>query len=117
MSINASFLKEIHPVDRHWTNCRVLRFFEGNYHGTHFSASNVELYELRQVHEEDRFQDATETVFEGVVLRCRNICDPALDIALRRPWKDHHKSDITDSAVFHQHFPPAPRIISRQMIW
>ena len=104
MSINASFLKEIHPVDRHWTNCRVLRFFEGNYHGTHFSASNVELYELRQVHEEDRFQDATETVFEGVVLRCRNICDPALDIALRRPWKDHHKSDITDSAVFHQHF-------------
>lgn len=117
MSINESFLKESHPVDRYWTNCRVWRFYEGNYHGIHFSASNVELYELRQLAGEDDLRDATETVFEGVVLRCRNICDPALDIALRRPWKDHHKSDITDSAVFHQHFPPAPRIISRQMIW
>ena len=112
MSINESFLKEIHPVDRHWTNCRVWRFYEGNYHGTHFSASNVELYELRQLAGEDDTRDATETVFEGVVLRCRNICDPALDIALRRPWTDSkksdspdsHTSDITDPAVFHQHF-------------
>ncbi len=104
MSINESFLKESHPVDRYWTNCRVWRFYEGNYHGIHFSASNVELYELRQLAGEDDLRDATETVFEGVVLRCRNICDPALNIALRRPWKDNQKSDITDPAVFQQHF-------------
>lgn len=104
MSINESFLKEIHPVDRYWTNCRVWRFYEGNYHGTHFSASNVELYEQIQLAGEDDLRDDKETVFEGVVLRCRNICDPALNIALRRPWKDNQKSDITDPAVFQQHF-------------
>lgn len=104
MSIYESFLKEIHPVDRYWTNCRVWRFYEGNYHGTHFSASNVELYEQIQLSGEDDLRDDKETVFEGVVLRCRNICDPALNIALRRPWKDNQKSDITDPAVFQQHF-------------
>lgn len=50
MSINASFLEEIRPVNKSWNRCRVWRFYEGNYHGTHFSASNVELYESKQVH-------------------------------------------------------------------
>ncbi|MGM9636897.1 MAG: DUF3137 domain-containing protein [Eubacteriales bacterium] len=104
MRINEPFLNEIRPVDLYWNRCSVWRFYEGNYHGTHFSAANVELYELKQVTEEDSFQNATETVFEGVVLRCRNICDPAPDIALRKPWADHHKSDLVDPEVFRQHF-------------
>lgn len=104
MGIDATFLEEINPVDLYWNRCLLLRSYEGNHHGVHFSAANVELYELRQITAEDSSQNATKTVFEGVILRCRDICDPSRNIALRRPWEDNHKSDLTDSAVFQQHF-------------
>ena len=41
MCINSPFLEEIRLVDKYWNRCRAWRFYEGNYHGTHFSASNV----------------------------------------------------------------------------
>lgn len=104
MRINKSFLKEIRPVEPYWDECQVWRFYEGNYNGTHFSAANVELYELRQLAGEDDIRDATETVFEGLVLRCRDVCDPTLDIVLRGHGTDHRQSDLMDPAVFRQHF-------------
>ena len=104
MCINSPFLEEIRLVDKYWNRCRAWRFYEGNYHGTHFSASNVELSELRQLAGEDDLRDATETVFEGLVLRCRDVCDPALDIVLRGHGTDHRQSDLMDPAVFRQHF-------------
>lgn len=122
MSINVPFLKEIHPVDRYWERCWMSRFFEGNHHGVHFSAANVELYKFNQCAEEDSTQAATETLFKGVVLRCKDICNPTWDIALRRPWEDNHKSDLTDSAVFQQHFSartadnqPADNLVTPQL--
>lgn len=122
MSINASFLEEIHPVDRHWTHRQVLRSYEGIHHEVHFSAANVELYKFNQCAEEDSSQAATETLFKGVVLRCKDICNPTWDIALRRPWEDNHKSDLTDSAGFQQHFSartaddqPADNLVTPQL--
>lgn len=122
MSINEQFLNEICLADQEWNRYSVWRFYEGNYNGTHFSAANVKLYKLLQVTEEDNSQDTTKMVFEGVVLRCEDICGSALDIALRRPWEDNHKDGITDPAVFRQHFSartaddqPADDLVSPQL--
>lgn len=104
MQINEPFLGKICLVNHKWNRYSVRRFYEGSYNGTHFSAANVTLYENLQSVTEDSTEQTLKTAFEGVVLRCKDICAPALDIALRRPWEDQHKSDITDPAVFCQHF-------------
>lgn len=86
MPISQSFLNQFHPVEKHWDRCRVWRFYEGNYHGTHFSAADVELFYLDS-HEHSN-NNTRQTVFNGFVLRCKDVCDPALDIVLRREGAD-----------------------------
>ncbi|MGM9680052.1 MAG: hypothetical protein ACI3XR_00955 [Eubacteriales bacterium] len=102
MCINEPFLKEIRPVDSHWDRCQVWSCYEGCYHGTHFSAANVELFYL--VPEEYANQNTRQTVFKGLVLRCKDVCDPDLNIVLHGHGEDHRRSDLTDPAVFRQHF-------------
>ena len=103
MRIDRPFLEEIRPVDPHWNRCAVWYAYAGCARGVRFSAANATLQELQQVDEANGAQAAAKTVFRGAVLRCRDLCDPALDLALRRPWADHHKDNITDPAVFRQH--------------
>lgn len=86
MPINLSFLDQLHPVEKHWDRCRVWRFYEGNYHGTHFSAADAELYYLDTDYRSN--ENTRQTVFNGFVLRCKDVCDPALDIVLRRDGAD-----------------------------
>lgn len=100
MSINRRFIEKLRPIDENWDECDVWRFYEGNYHGTHFSAANVGLYVVIR----DQNGDTRKKKFEGVVLRCKDICGTTPDIALRGSKKDHHKSDITDPTAFSQHF-------------
>ena len=38
------------------------------------------------------------------MLRCKDVCDPALDIILRREGADHRQSDLMDPTVFRQDF-------------
>lgn len=102
LPINLSFLDQLHPVEKHWDRCRVWRFYEGNYHGTHFSAANVELYYLDTDYHSNK--ETIQTVFKGFVLRCKDVCDPALDIVLRGHGADHRQCDLMDPAVFCQHF-------------
>ena len=102
LPINLSFLDQLHPVEKHWDRCRVWRFYEGNYHGTHFSAAVVELYYLDT--DERSNKNTRQTVFHGFVLRCKDVCDPALDIILRREGADHRQSDPLDPTVFRQDF-------------
>ncbi len=52
----------------------------------------------------DQDGDTRKKKFEGVVLRCKDICAPALDIFLRGSKLDHHQCDLMEPAVFRQYF-------------
>lgn len=42
--------------------------------------------------------------FRGVVLRCKDICAPDIDIALNEQFHERKGADLTDPAVFCRHF-------------
>ena len=90
-----------------FTECTLTDFHEGEYKGLRFSAANVEL--RRTVEEKsgpnnDNWMTRTETLFRGIVVRCKGICSPTLDIALNDLFQERKKDDITDPAVFRKHF-------------
>lgn len=90
-----------------FTECTITDFHEGEHKGLRFSAANVEL--RRTVEEKsgpnnDNWMTRTETLFRGIVVRCKGICDPALDIALNDRFQERKKDDITDPTAFRKHF-------------
>ena len=90
-----------------FTECTVTDFHEGEHKGLRFSAANVEL--CRTVEEKsgpnnDNWMTRTETLFRGIVVRCKDICDPALDIALNDMFQERKKDDITEPTAFRKHF-------------
>ena len=90
-----------------FTECTVTDFHEGEHKGLRFSAANVELrrtVEEKSGPDNDNWMTRTETLFRGIVVRCKGICDPALDIALNDMFQERKKDDITDPAAFRKHF-------------
>ena len=90
-----------------FTECTVTDFHEGEHKGLRFSAANVELrrtVEEKSGPDNDNWMTRTETLFRGIVVRCKDICDPALDIALNNMFRERKKDDITDPAAFRKHF-------------
>ena len=90
-----------------WTECSIDAFHEGECAGLRFSAANVELrrtVEEKSGPDNDNWMTRTETLFRGIVVRCKDICDPALDIALNDMFQERKKDDITDPAAFRKHF-------------
>ena len=90
-----------------WTECSIYAFHEGECAGLRFSAANVELrrtVEEKSGPDNDNWMTRTETLFRGIVVRCKDICDPALDIALNDMFQERKKGDITDPAAFRKHF-------------
>ena len=90
-----------------FTECTVTDFHEGEHKGLRFSAANVELrrtVEEKSGPDNDNWMTRTETLFRGIVVRCKGICDPALDIALNDRFQERKKDDITTPAAFRKHF-------------
>ena len=90
-----------------FTECTVTDFHEGEHKGLRFSAANVELrrtVEEKSGPDNDNWMTRTETLFRGIVVRCKGICDPALDITLNDMFQERKKDDITDLAAFRKHF-------------
>ena len=90
-----------------FTECTVTDFHEGEHKGLRFSAANVELrrtVEEKSGPDNDNWMTRTETLFRGIVVRCKDICDPALDIALNDLFQERKKDDIIDPAAFRKHF-------------
>ena len=90
-----------------FTECTVTDFHEGEHKGLRFSAANVELrrtVEEKSGPDNDNWMTRTETVFRGIIVRCKGICDPALDIALNDMFQERKKDDITAPAAFRKHF-------------
>ena len=107
LPIDWAYLKaaKLSAVD--FTECTVTDFHEGEHKGLRFSAANVELrrtVEEKSGPDNDNWMTRTETLFRGIVVRCKDICDPALDIALNDMFQERKKDDITDPAAFRKHF-------------
>ena len=107
LPIDWTYLKaaKLSAVD--FTECTVTDFHEGEHKGLRFSAANVELrrtVEEKSGPDNDNWMTRTETLFRGIVVRCKDICDPALDIALNDMFRERKKDDITDPAAFRKHF-------------
>ena len=107
LPIDWAYLKatKLSAVD--FTECTVTDFHEGEHKGLRFSAANVELrrtVEEKSGPDNDNWMTRTETLFRGIVVRCKDICDPTLDIALNDMFQERKKDDITDPAAFRRHF-------------
>ena len=107
LPIDRAYLKatKLSAVD--FTECTVTDFHEGEHKGLRFSAANVELrrtVEEKSGPDNDNWMTRTETLFRGIVVRCKDICDPTLDIALNDTFQERKKDDITDPAAFRKHF-------------
>lgn len=107
LPIDRAYLKaaKLSAVD--FTECTVTDFHEGEHKGLRFSAANVELrrtVEEKSGPDNDNWMTRTETLFRGIVVRCKDICDPALDIALNDMFRERKKDDITDPGAFRKYF-------------
>lgn len=107
LPIDWAYLKaaKLSAVD--FTECTVTDFHEGEHKGLRFSAANVELrrtVEEKSGPDNDNWMTRTETLFRGIVVRCKDICDPALDIALNDMFRERKKDDITDPSAFRKYF-------------
>ena len=107
LPIDRAYLKTANLSTVAFTECTVTDFHEGEHKGLRFSAANVELrrtVEEKSGPDNDNWMTRTETLFRGIVVRCKDICDPALDIALNDMFQERKKDDITDPAAFRKYF-------------
>ena len=107
LPIDWAYLKAAKLSAVSFTECTVTDFHEGEHKGLRFSAANVELrrtVEEKSGPDNDNWMTRTETLFRGIVVRCKGICDPALDIALNDRFQERKKDDITTPAAFRKHF-------------
>ena len=107
LPIDRAYLKAAKLTAVPWTECSIYAFHEGECAGLRFSAANVELrrtVEEKSGPDNDNWMTRTETLFRGIVVRCKDICDPTLDIALNDMFQERKKDDITDPAAFRKHF-------------
>lgn len=125
LPIDDRFLKNVGMIGIEWTGCSVKDFHEGEHNGLRFSAENVELsrtVEERSGPDNDNWMTRSETLFRGVVLRCKNICAPGMDITLNEQFQERKGGDLTDPAVFRKHFAarnadgqPADELVTPQL--
>lgn len=125
LPIDYRFLKNVGIIGIEWTECSVKDFHEGEHNGLRFSAANVELgrtVEERSGPDNDNWMTRSETLFRGVVLRCKNICAPGMDITLNEQFQERKGGDLTDPAVFRKHFAarnadgqPADELVTPQL--
>lgn len=107
LPIDWAFLASAELLAVPWTECSLEDFHEGVHNGLRFSAANVELrrtVEEKSGPDNDNWMTRTETLFRGIVVRCKDICDPALDMVVREMFRERKKDDITDPALFRKHF-------------
>lgn len=107
LPIDESFLKTSGLLCIPWTECKVEDFHEGVHNELRFSAANVELSrtkEERSGPNNDNWMTSSETLFHGVVLRCRDICDPVLDITFNDQFHERIGGNTTDPSTFRQYF-------------
>ena len=107
LPIDEASLKAAGLLSIPWTECDIADFHEGVHNDMRFSAANVELrrtVEERSGPNNDNWMTRSETLFRGIVVRCRDICAPSLDISLRDRFQERRSDDTADPALFQKHF-------------
>ena len=107
LPIDYAYLKNMQLLACPWEQSTITEFHEGEYKGMRFSAANAELQHMveeRSGPDNDNWMTRTETVFRGIIVRCKGICGPALDIAVRDLYQERKQKDITDPVVFSWYF-------------
>ena len=107
LPIDYAYLKKVQLLACPWEQSTITEFHEGEYKGMRFSAANAELQHMveeRSGPDNDNWMTRTETVFRGIIVRCKGICGPALDIAVRDLYQERKQKDITDPVVFSWYF-------------
>ena len=107
LPIDWDFLASADLLAVPWTECSLEDFHEGVHNGLRFSAANVALrrtVEEKSGPDNDNWMTRTETLFRGIVVRCKDICGPALDMVIRDMFRERKKDDITAPAAFRKHF-------------
>ena len=107
LPIDKAFLKTAGLLAVPWPECSVEDFHEGLHNGRPFSAANVGLcrtVEERSGPSNDNWMTRSETLFRGIVVRCRDICAPSLDITLQDQFQERKEDDISDPELFRKHF-------------
>lgn len=107
LPIDWAYLKNAELSSVPYTECSVENFYEGTHSGLRFSAANVELrrtVEERSGPDNDNWMTRSETLLRGIVVRCRDICDPALDMVINDLFHERKRDDITDADLFRKHF-------------
>lgn len=132
LPIDKAYLESAGLVLCQWKDCTVGSFREGVHEGLRFSAANVELsrmVEEKSGPENENWTTRTETVFKGIVIRCKDICEPDMDITLNDWLQKLPEGELTDPAVFSRRFTahtadgkaadalvtPAMRVLCRDM--
>ena len=107
MPIDYAYLKKVQLLACPWEQSTITEFLEGEHKGMRFSAANAELQHMveeKSGPDNDNWMTRTETVFRGIIVRCKSICAPALDIAVRDLYQERKQKDVTDPAVFSWYF-------------
>lgn len=108
LPIDKAYLESVELLAIPWMECSVEDFHEGVHSGLRFSAANVELrrtVEERSGPNNDNWMTRSETLFHGIVVRCKDICVPALEFAVRDQFQERKKGEsIADPTVFSRHF-------------
>lgn len=107
LPIDKAYLESAELLVLPWTDCAVSSFREGVYRGMRFSAANVELsrtVEERSGPNNDNWMTRTETIFHGVIIRCRDLCDPAVDMVVSDWMQKRTAGDQAEAETFRQRF-------------
>ena len=108
MPINVSYLKGAELIDQCWEGSDISNFFEGEHDATRFSVANVTLNHLveeRSGADNDNWMTKTVTVFNGVILRCADMCDANLDMSITDRYQESPPNgDVSNPAVFAERF-------------
>lgn len=125
LPIDEAFMKNAGLLCIQWTECSIADFHEGEHSGLRFSAANAEMsrtVEERSGPNNDNWMTRSETLFRGVILRCKDICAPDMDITLNEQFQERKGGDLTDPAVFRRHFAahnaagqPADELVTPQL--
>lgn len=107
MPISSEIVRSDNPLSVDWTNSTVLHFREGVHNGHRFSATNVKLerfVEERSGPDCENWTSHLETVFQGIIVRCADVCGPDLYVEIRDLFKPRSDADLTDPDVFRRYF-------------
>lgn len=107
LPIDRAFIQGSGLIFYQWDVCSINSFHEGVHEGLRFSAANVELshtWEEKSGPDNDNWMTRSETVFRGVVIRCRDICPTALSLTVCDRMEKLSEGDQADPAVFSRRF-------------